>query len=96
VEEVTDLLVAFEQQTGIRTAIVMYVVERGGKNRLLAGIGNRPALPMEQVLSSWGSQQYVREAEPLVMLRAVLTHLMYGLDAEMAEEEWKKLLGSKA
>lgn len=90
VEEATQLLAAFDAIQEFRTAIVLYVVERGGKPRLVAGIGHAPALPMEQVLTSWGSDQFVLEASELVSLMAVITRLTYGLDAEMAEKEWLK------
>jgi len=90
VEEITQLLMAFEAQASMRIAIVLYVTERAGKKRLLIGCGSAPALPLEQVLSSWGSVQSVHEAGDVVTLLAALTNAMYGLDYEMAEEEWRK------
>lgn len=96
VEELIDIITAFEKFNSMRTAIVLYVVQRAGKNRLLAGIGHRPAQPLEQVLLSWGSSQYVYEADDVAKLMALLTRLTYGLDFELAEDEFRKTLGKSA
>ncbi len=95
-EELTDIISAFEKLNSMKIAIVLYVVQRGGKNRLLAGIGSRPAEPMEWVLSHWGSSHYVYEAGDMGMLMGLLTRLTYGLDFELAEEEFRKTLGNSA
>jgi len=90
VQEVTQLMQAFDQMKNSRSAIVLYVVQRGGKPRLVAGIGEAPAEPMEWVLGSWGSHQFVFEANELVSLMGVVTRLMYGLDLAMAIDEYGK------
>lgn len=95
-EELTGLIRAFEQQNSMTIAIVLYVVERGGKPRLLAGIGSRPVEPMELVLKHWGSSQYVYEAGDVAKLMGLLSRLMYGLDFELAEDEFRKTLGLSA
>lgn len=91
VEEVTELLRAFDKMKNSRSAIVLYAVERGGKYRLLAGIGEAPVEPMESVLESWGLNQFVFEVHEQVLLMDVLTRLMYGLDLQMALAEYDKL-----
>lgn len=96
VTEVTELMRAFDAMKNSRSAIVLYVVERGGKYRLLAGIGEAPAEPMEWVLGTWGSHQFVFEVSEQVRLKDVLTRLMYGLDLEMAIAEYDRVLNPKA
>lgn len=96
VEEVTELMRAFDGMKSSRSVIVLYVVERKGKYRLLAGIGEAPAEPMEWVLGTWGSHQFVFEAGELVSLKGVVTHLMYGLDMQMALSEYERVLNPKA
>jgi len=93
VEEVTDLIDAFQQQNHMRIAIVLYVVERAGKKRLLVGVGSAPPEPLERVLGTWGSSQSVFEAGDVVTLMAALTNGLYGLDYAMSEEEWRKTRG---
>jgi len=90
VEEVTQLIDAFQQQNHMRIAIVLYVVERAGKKRLLVGVGSAPAKPLEQVLDDWGSSRSVFEAGDVVTLMAALTNGLYGLDFEMAEAAWRE------
>lgn len=96
VAEVTDLMRAFDAMKNSRSAIVLYVVERAGKYRLVAGIGEAPVEPMERVLSAWGSHQFVFEVSEQVRLMDVLTRLMYGLDVEMAMTEYDRVLKPKA
>ena len=91
VQEVTELMRAFDAMKNSRSAIVLYVVERGGKSRLVAGIGEAPAEPMEWVLGTWGSVQYVFEVHEQVALMAVLIQLMYGLDYQMSLAELEKV-----
>jgi len=96
VEEVTELMRAFDAMKNSRSAIVLYVVQRAGKYRLVAGIGEAPAEPMEWVLSTWGSNQFVFEANEQVRLMDVLTRLLYGLDLQMAMSEYEQVLKPKA
>jgi len=93
VEEVTQLLRAFEEQTSMRIAIVLTVVQRAGKDRLLVRVGPFPQDAPERVLAPWGLPQSVSEAGDVVTLLGALTNGMYGLDYELAEEEWRKTRG---
>ena len=91
VQEVTQLIRAFEQQSSMRIAIVLTVVKRAGKDRLLVRVGPFPNDAPERVLEPWGLPQSVSEAGDVVTLMAALTNGMYGLDYELAEAEWGKL-----
>lgn len=96
VEELAGLLRAFDELNGMRTAIVFCVVERGGKPRLTAMCLPMPACSLEQAGLLWGSMPYVCEAGELVKLAGLAMHAMYGLDGQMAAEEFRKNRESKA
>ena len=96
VQEVTELIRAFESINSMKIAIVLNVVEREGKPRLLVRAGPSFAGPPEQALKPWGLPQYVFEAGELVRLMGVVTRSLYGLDFELAQKEFQDVLEKEA
>jgi len=95
-EELTDLLAAFQQQNECQIVITVFVRERKGRPEIRMLASARAVVPGIQERNDLDSASVGVWCHDYKLLMGAFSSLLYALDFQLAEAEWGKVKETKA